>query len=117
MRGAFARTSVTRSMLLSLQFITAQAQTPGPTPTPMGVVANVIVPTIETDHSRYVVGEPVLLRVSVKNETSSDYSVMLSYYWSMVRLTVRDSSGKIVEPQNTPTFYSKSYHSSGVSVG
>ena len=104
------RTGAALCMLLSMQFASANAQNQGPSPTPSGVVTNVIVPRLETDRSRYLVGQPILLRISVTNVTSTDYDVMLDSFnfTSMGELTVRNSSGKLVKPQNSPTFWSRS---------
>lgn len=100
----FARATATLSLLVGLQLAPALAQSAEPTPVPLGIVTNTVVPVLESDHSRYTIGEPILLRASMKNETSTDQNVVVDKFWSMGRLTVRDSSGNLVKPQNPPTF-------------
>jgi hypothetical protein len=68
-----------------------------------------IVPILETDHSHYSFGQPILLRTSVKNTTAKTYFLDLtSLYSGIVNVTVRDASGNVIRPKNTPAFYLRS---------
>jgi hypothetical protein len=100
--------NLTRSMALLLvvlcgNMISASAQTSAPTQ--LLVVKDAVVPTLETNHSRYAVGDPILVKTTLKNVTGTDYEVLISHYPAAVHVTLKDSFGTIVQPQNDPQFY------------
>jgi hypothetical protein len=103
--------NLTRSMALLLvmlcgSMISASAQTSAPPP--LLVVKDAVVPTLETNHSRYAVGDPILMKTALKNVTGMDYEVLITHYPAAVHVTLKDSSGTIVHPQNHPQFFMKS---------
>jgi hypothetical protein len=65
-----------------------------------------IVPILEADHSHYTVGQPILLRTSVRNTTANTYSMMFSGpYNGTVNVTVRDASGTVIQTKDSNVFY------------
>jgi hypothetical protein len=80
---------------------------PAPTTSPLPVVKDAVIPTLETNHSRYAVGDAILLKTTLKNVTGTDYELLITHYWAAVHLTLEDSSGSILQPQTDPQFYTK----------
>jgi hypothetical protein len=80
--------------------VPAPAQSPEPTPWP--VSKNILAPILQTDHATYVVGQPVLVRASMKNTTGTDYFVRFEPVARVVLLTVRDASGNLIQPTGLP---------------
>jgi hypothetical protein len=92
--------------MLCLCTTATPAQTAGPSPLRSDVKS--IVPVLESDRSHYSIGQAILLRTSVKNTTANAYYMDLtSFYGGIVNVTVRDASGNVIQPKNTPAFYSK----------
>jgi hypothetical protein len=75
------------------------AQSAPPTPR---VVQGAIALSIVTDKARYGIGEPILLKVAMKNGTGNNYAIVSRYVTEMVALTIRDTSGQVILRQAPP---------------
>jgi len=58
--------------------------------------------TLESSGHQFSAGEPIRLRATIRNTTSTTYSVLSGYVAQLVALTVRNSSGAIIAPQGPP---------------
>jgi hypothetical protein len=73
------------------------------TPFQLPVVATAISVILESQSATYHAAEPILLKVSFKNDTADPLLLDIAAPWHTTILEVRDSQGAIVQPATLPS--------------